>query len=109
MKNDGCGGSNARMTPEISYQSARDGYPLVARVWKPANATVRVILIHGIVSHSGWYLRSCEYLADHEIEVHALDRRGSGHILPGTRAAWLLCSQHGFREPPGDYSDEKGR
>lgn len=78
MKNDGCGGSNARMTPEISYQSARDGYPLVARVWKPANATVRVILIHGIVSHSGWYLRSCEYLADHEIEVHALDRRGSG-------------------------------
>ncbi|MFO0180366.1 MAG: serine aminopeptidase domain-containing protein, partial [bacterium] len=51
---------------------------MAARVWRQTNASVRVILIHGIVSHSGWYLRSCQHLADNAIEVHALDRRGSG-------------------------------
>jgi alpha-beta hydrolase superfamily lysophospholipase len=66
------------MAPEINYQPARDGYPMAARVWRQTNASVRVILIHGIVSHSGWYLRSCQHLADNAIEVHALDRRGSG-------------------------------
>ncbi len=66
------------MAPEFIYQTTRDGYSLAARVWKPSKASVRVIVIHGIVSHSGWYLRSCQYLAEQGLEVHAMDRRGSG-------------------------------
>jgi alpha-beta hydrolase superfamily lysophospholipase len=38
----------------------------------------RVVFLHGITSHGGWYDRSCAYLAGRDIEVHFLDRRGSG-------------------------------
>jgi alpha-beta hydrolase superfamily lysophospholipase len=34
--------------------------------------------LHGITSHGGWYNRSCDHLAAAGIEVHFLDRRGSG-------------------------------
>lgn len=64
--------------PEIISHPASDGYPMAVRVWKPLHAIGRVIVVHGIVSHGGWYLRSCRYLADRNLEVHALDRRGSG-------------------------------
>jgi alpha-beta hydrolase superfamily lysophospholipase len=66
------------MAPEILTKKVRDGYPLVTRVWQSTHASIRVIVIHGIVSHSGWYMRSCQYLAEQGYEVHALDRRGSG-------------------------------
>ncbi len=64
--------------PELIYQKASDGYPLAVRLWKPPHAVGRVIVVHGIVSHGGWYLRSCRFLAERHLEVHALDRRGSG-------------------------------
>jgi acylglycerol lipase len=83
MKNNGFGGSITLIAPEIIEHSVRDGYPLMARVWRNENAPARIILIHGIVSHSGWYLRSCQYLADQGLEVHALDRRGSGLSFRG--------------------------
>lgn len=71
-------GINSQMGPDILYHTARDGYPFASRVWRRAEASARVIVIHGIVSHSGWYLRSCQYLAERGLEVHAIDRRGSG-------------------------------
>jgi alpha-beta hydrolase superfamily lysophospholipase len=64
--------------PEIRYFTAADGYRFAVRVWDRPAAAGRVLVIHGIVSHGGWYLRSCRYLAEHGFEVHALDRRGSG-------------------------------
>jgi alpha-beta hydrolase superfamily lysophospholipase len=36
------------------------------------------VFLHGITSHSGWYDGSSAHLAGHDIEVHFLDRRGSG-------------------------------
>ncbi len=38
----------------------------------------KIITIHGIQSHGGWYLRSSQYLAKKEFEIIFLDRRGSG-------------------------------
>jgi alpha-beta hydrolase superfamily lysophospholipase len=38
----------------------------------------RVIFIHGIQSHGGWYPRSCAQIAAAGYEVYFLDRRGSG-------------------------------
>jgi alpha-beta hydrolase superfamily lysophospholipase len=35
-------------------------------------------MLHGIISHGGWYGGSCQFLADAGHEVHFLDRRGSG-------------------------------
>lgn len=65
-------------TASIRFYSTRDGKQLATRVWAPANAMSDVILLHGIVSHGGWYLPSCQYLADHGHTVHFLERRGSG-------------------------------
>jgi alpha-beta hydrolase superfamily lysophospholipase len=67
-----------RLAPEFQYFTAADGYRFAVRVWNRPEATGRVIVIHGIVSHGGWYLSSCRSLAERGFEVHALDRRGSG-------------------------------
>jgi len=36
------------------------------------------VLLHGIISHSGWYLKTGSQLARAGFAVHSLDRRGSG-------------------------------
>jgi alpha-beta hydrolase superfamily lysophospholipase len=65
--------------PQIEQFTAHDGYPLHARVWRSASPpAARVVGLHGIISHSGWYARSCAFLASAGYEVHFLDRRGSG-------------------------------
>ncbi|HEY1186267.1 MAG TPA: alpha/beta fold hydrolase [Gemmata sp.] len=38
----------------------------------------RLVFVHGIRSHGGWYPRSCRALAGAGFEVYFLDRRGSG-------------------------------
>jgi alpha-beta hydrolase superfamily lysophospholipase len=40
--------------------------------------TARVVFLHGITSHGGWYDQSAEYLAAASFDVAFLDRRGSG-------------------------------
>jgi len=65
-------------TASIRFYTVRDGKRLASRVWDPGNAKSDIILLHGIVSHGGWYLPSCQYLADHGHAVHFLERRGSG-------------------------------
>ncbi|EKK03795.1 lysophospholipase L2 [Rhodopirellula baltica SH28] len=51
---------------------------LMSRRWRVTRPRGRVVFLHGIVSHSGWYLASCDALAQNGFEVHFLDRRGSG-------------------------------
>jgi alpha-beta hydrolase superfamily lysophospholipase len=65
--------------PRIDFYSARDGRRLAARVWnsiEPPRA--RLVFLHGISSHGGWYEHSGCYLNGAGFEVHFLDRRGSG-------------------------------
>jgi len=60
------------------YQ-ASDGYPLFYRHWSPVGPSRGIIVaVHGIQSHSGWYLRSSADYAAAGYEVYFLDRRGSG-------------------------------
>jgi acylglycerol lipase len=37
-----------------------------------------VVYLHGIQSHGGWFLRSCDYLRQNGMTVLAAERRGSG-------------------------------
>jgi alpha-beta hydrolase superfamily lysophospholipase len=37
-----------------------------------------ILYLHGIQSHSGWYLRSCQILSENGYTVYAPDRRGCG-------------------------------
>jgi alpha-beta hydrolase superfamily lysophospholipase len=63
----------------IQAFTASDGYRLHYRRY-PARGEPRgrVVCIHGIQSHGGWYPASCAYLAEQGWQVDFLDRRGSG-------------------------------
>jgi alpha-beta hydrolase superfamily lysophospholipase len=84
----------APSAPRIVGHMAADGYRLAARVWDADEPPARIVLIHGIVSHGGWYERCCRHLAQAGFEVHALDRRGSGLNMSARgdvtdRSVWL--------------------
>jgi alpha-beta hydrolase superfamily lysophospholipase len=58
---------------------AGDGYRWRYRRYAPASSPrAHVICIHGIQSHGGWYMHSCESLSQAGFLVDFLDRRGSG-------------------------------
>ena len=58
---------------------AGDGYPLSYRVYAPAaSPRARLVFLHGIQSHAGWYEHSCTQLSAAGFHVSFLDRRGSG-------------------------------
>ncbi len=65
--------------PAVHTFDATDGYRWRYRHF-PADGTPRsrVVCIHGIQSHGGWYEHSCGVLRGAGHEVFFLDRRGSG-------------------------------
>ncbi|TVP98524.1 MAG: alpha/beta fold hydrolase [Planctomycetaceae bacterium] len=66
------------MSLEIATFTASDKYRFHLRRRQVADPVAHVLLLHGIISHSGWYPRTASYLADQGFTVHSLDRRGSG-------------------------------
>jgi alpha-beta hydrolase superfamily lysophospholipase len=62
----------------LEKYTASDGYELTYRYWPVANPLSRIVFLHGIRSHGGWYLATCEALAQAGYEVFFLDRRGAG-------------------------------
>lgn len=67
------------MGDEAHTFTASDGYAFAVRVYPPPAAPLsRLVFLHGIHSHGGWYTRSCEQFATAGHEVHFLDRRGAG-------------------------------
>jgi alpha-beta hydrolase superfamily lysophospholipase len=68
------------MAPRIRTYRALDGARLHYRHWTPAAAEpiARIVALHGIQSHSGWYAGSSERLCAAGCELFFLDRRGSG-------------------------------
>jgi alpha-beta hydrolase superfamily lysophospholipase len=71
------------MATENSYllksYTVRDGYRCHYREYPPAGTPRgRVVFVHGIQSHAGWYEHSCQRLSEAGFAVFFLDRRGSG-------------------------------
>jgi alpha-beta hydrolase superfamily lysophospholipase len=66
-------------SPRISTWNASDGYPIHVASW-PTAATprARVVILHGVQSHGGWYHNLGRTLAEADFEAHFPDRRGSG-------------------------------
>ncbi len=65
--------------PVLKTFRSSDGYEWYYRHFAPAGQIRgRIISIHGIQSHGGWYPRSCARFAEDGYEVFFLDRRGSG-------------------------------
>lgn len=67
--------------PEIEEQRAADGYPIQVGVWPVEQPRGRIVVLHGVQSHFGWYGGLGRRLADAGYETHMPDRRGSGHNL----------------------------
>jgi alpha-beta hydrolase superfamily lysophospholipase len=58
---------------------ASDGYRFYYRHYPPAvPPKARLVFVHGIRSHGGWYERSCRAFAAAGFDVYFLDRRGAG-------------------------------
>jgi alpha-beta hydrolase superfamily lysophospholipase len=71
--------------PRIVFYDAADGRRLAVRVWEAhGSPRARAVFLHGISSHGGWYTRSSAHLAGAGVEVHFLDRRGSGLNAKGS-------------------------
>ncbi|MEO6810744.1 MAG: alpha/beta fold hydrolase [Isosphaeraceae bacterium] len=65
--------------PLIQTQTASDGYPIHVLIWpthEPPKG--RVVVLHGVQSHGGWYHGLGRTLAEAGYEAHFPDRRGSG-------------------------------
>ena len=68
--------------PRTSSWTASDGYQIHLATW-PVPPTgpdlkARILVLHGVQSHGGWYQDLGRTLADHGYEAHFTDRRGSG-------------------------------
>ena len=58
---------------------ASDGYSFYYRHYVPPGVPkARLVFVHGIRSHGGWYSRSCQKFAEAGFDVYFLDRRGGG-------------------------------
>lgn len=67
------------MEPERRFEPAGDGYPVHLTTWRPAaEPRGRVVILHGVQSHAGWYDSLGRTLAEGGWEVEFPDRRGSG-------------------------------
>jgi alpha-beta hydrolase superfamily lysophospholipase len=84
--------------PRAETQVASDGYTLHVAVWPvpmPEAVRGRVVVVHGVQSHSGWYGRLGRTLAEAGYEAHFPDRRGSGanRVQRGhAPSAWRLLA-----------------
>jgi alpha-beta hydrolase superfamily lysophospholipase len=66
-------------SPTLHVATASDGYRWhYRRFAPPAEPIGRVIFLHGIQSHGGWYPRSSSQIAAAGYEVFFLERRGCG-------------------------------
>ncbi len=66
-------------SPLIETHLASDGYRFYLRRYlATGHPKGRIVFLHGIRSHSGWYTRSCAALAAAGYEVLFPDRRGAG-------------------------------
>jgi alpha-beta hydrolase superfamily lysophospholipase len=65
--------------PTLHAFSASDGYQWLYRKFDPPGEPIgRIVFIHGIQSHGGWYPSSCAQIAAAGYQVYFLDRRGCG-------------------------------
>jgi alpha-beta hydrolase superfamily lysophospholipase len=72
-------GEDASSPGRLATFRASDGYSFYYRHY-PANRApkARLVFVHGIRSHGGWYERSCRGLAEAGFDIYFLDRRGGG-------------------------------
>ena len=65
--------------PAVETWNASDGYPIHVATWPAVGGLkARLVILHGVQSHGGWYHNLGRTLSGLGYEVHFPDRRGSG-------------------------------
>jgi alpha-beta hydrolase superfamily lysophospholipase len=67
-----------RHAPDPTWIAAPAGYRIPVRRYGEDGPLRPVVLLHGLQSHSGWFVQSARRLAEGGAPVHAFDRCGSG-------------------------------
>jgi len=62
----------------VQAVTASDGYRLHYKVWSASHPSATVVLLHGLMSHSGWLSGVSSQLCSEGVKVVGADRRGSG-------------------------------
>ncbi len=74
----------AEVPPPVGYApsptliAGSAGYPIPVRSFGVGGERRPVVMLHGLESHSGWFVQSARHIADLGLPVHAFDRCGSG-------------------------------
>ena len=63
---------------EVGLYAGADGRELSYRVVRAASERHRLLYLHGIESHGGWFLPAARGLAERGCTTYLVDRRGSG-------------------------------
>lgn len=80
----------------VEYVPTEDGAKLAVRLAGGKGRRTPLLMLHGLQSHSGWFVQSQTFLAGLGFPVYAMDRRGSG-LSEGPRGH---CSD--YREMSSD-------
>jgi alpha-beta hydrolase superfamily lysophospholipase len=67
-----------RHAPDPTWIAAQAGYRIPVRRYGAGGPLRPVVMLHGLQSHSGWFVQSARRLAEIGMPVHAFDRHGSG-------------------------------
>jgi acylglycerol lipase len=62
----------------VEYIPGVDGTKLAVRIAGGSGLRTPLVMLHGLQSHSGWFVQSQTFLAGLGFPVYAMDRRGSG-------------------------------
>lgn len=63
---------------QLEYIQGKKEHPIPVRYFQGREGHSPVIMLHGLQSHSLWFVQSSRFIADLGIPVYAMDRRGSG-------------------------------
>src|SRR5215216_4309534 len=75
---DPCDAIAPKLRGEVRQSRGPDGAPLNYRYWSTARPGDAAVYLHGIAGHSLWFSAAASRLAEMDITVYGLDRRGSG-------------------------------
>jgi alpha-beta hydrolase superfamily lysophospholipase len=66
------------MEHRVEYIRTGDGAEIPMRVFGPEGEGVPLVMLHGLRSHSGWFVQSAGFIASLGHPVYSFDRRGFG-------------------------------
>jgi len=64
--------------PAPTWIAAPSGHRIPVRTYGVGGPRRPVIMLHGLQSHSGWFVQSAQHLSQNGMPVYAFDRSGSG-------------------------------